>query len=78
MRGLLMEILDCLLNIVKEFKIKKTKKTGDLSISIRNYIYQNKLDKAYFAHDAEYADSKNLAKGTVSYKTLKERSGTRN
>ena len=76
MRNLLMEILDCLLNIVKEFKIKK--KTGDLSISIRNYIYQNKLDKAYFAHDAEYADGKNLAEGTVSYKTLKERSGTRN
>ena len=76
MRGLLMEILDCLLNIVKEFKTKK--KTGDLSISIRNYICQNKLDKAYFAHDAEYADSKNLAKGTVSYKTLKERSGTGN
>ena len=43
-----------------------------------NISIRTKLDKACFAHNAEYADSKNLAKGTVSYKILIDRSGTRN
>ena len=32
------------------------------------------LDKACFAHDAAYSDSKDLAKGTISDKTLKDKS----
>ena len=47
--------------------IKKFKETGDL-----NYIYETELNKACFAHDAAYADSENLAKGTVSDKILKD------
>ena len=47
--------------------IKKFKETGDL-----NYIYEAELNKACFAHDAAYADSENLAKGTVSDKILKD------
>ena len=43
-----------------------------------NISIRTKLDKACFAHNAEYADSKNLAKGTVSYKILIDRYGTRN
>ena len=31
------------------------------------------LDKACFAHDAAYSDSKDLAKGTISDKTLKDK-----
>ena len=33
-----------------------------------NYIYKGRLDKACFAYDAAYSDSKDLAKGTVSDK----------
>ena len=29
-----------------------------------NYIYKNELDKAFFAHDAAYFDSKDLTKRT--------------
>ena len=47
--------------------IKKFKETGD-----SNYIYETELNKACFAHDAAYADSENLAKGTVSEKILKD------
>ena len=36
-----------------------------------NYIYEKKLDKACFAHDAAYADSKDLAKRTISNKVFK-------
>ena len=36
--------------------IQKFMQTGDT-----NYIYRNELDKAYFAHDAAYSDSKDLA-----------------
>ena len=38
-----------------------------------NYIYKNQLDKAWFAHNAVYADSKDLAKKTISDKILKDR-----
>ena len=41
-------------------RIQKFKKTGDT-----NYIYKNELDKAFFAHDAAYSDSKDLTKRTV-------------
>ena len=44
------------------------KKTGDT-----NYIYKNELDKACFAHDAAYSDSKDLTKRTVADKILKDR-----
>ena len=40
---------------------KKFKQTDDLE-----NIYQNKLDKGFFAHDALYFESKNLAKRTIS------------
>ena len=38
-----------------------------------NYIYKNQLDKAWFAHNAVYTDSKDLAKKTISDKILKDR-----
>ena len=49
-------------------RIQKFKKTGDT-----NYIYKNELDKACFAHDTAYSDSKNLTKRTVADKFLKNR-----
>ena len=39
-----------------------------------NYIYKNELDKACFAHDASYSDSKDLTKGTVTDKILRDKS----
>ena len=41
-------------------RIQKFKETGDT-----NYIYKNELDKACFAHDAAYSDSKDLTKRTI-------------
>ena len=49
-------------------RIQKFKETGDT-----NYIYKNELDKACFAHDAAYSDSKDLTKITVADKILKYR-----
>ena len=49
-------------------RVQKFKGIGDLY-----YIYKNKLDKASFHHDAAYADSKYLAKRTVSDKMLRNR-----
>ena len=46
----------------------KFRETGNLK-----HIYKNELDKACFAHDAAYSDSKDLAKRTISDKILKER-----
>ena len=43
-------------------RIQKFRQTG-----------KNELDKAYFAHDAVYSDSKDLAKRIVSEKILKDR-----
>ena len=37
------------------------------------HLYRNELDKACFAHDATYSDSKDLAKKTISNKILKNR-----
>ena len=51
---------------VKNFKnLEKT--------SILKYLYRNELDKAYFAHNAAYSDSKNLTKRAISDKVLKEK-----
>ena len=49
-------------------RIQKFKETGDT-----NYIYKNELDKACFAHDAVYSDSKDLTKRTLADKILKNR-----
>ena len=48
--------------------IKRFRKTGHLK-----HLYRNELDKACFAHDAAYSDSKDLAKRTISDKILKDR-----
>ena len=58
--------MDHLLNINKEFK--SFKETGDT-----NYIYKNELDKACFAYDPAYSDSKDLTKRTVAGKILRNR-----
>ena len=52
---------DHLLKIVKEFR-----ETVKLT-----HLYRNKSDKAYFAHDAAYSDSKDLANRTISDKFRK-------
>ena len=49
-------------------RIQKFKKTGDTK-----YIYKNELDKACFAHDAAYSDSKDLTKRTVADKILRNK-----
>ena len=49
-------------------RIKKFKETGDA-----NYIYKNEIDKACFAHDAAYSDSKDLTKRTVADKILRNK-----
>ena len=49
-------------------RIKKFKETGDT-----NYIYKNELDKACFAHDPAYSDSKNLTKRTIADKILRDK-----
>ena len=49
-------------------RIQKFRETGNLKD-----LYKNKLDKACFAHDAAYSDSKDLAKRTISDKILKDR-----
>ena len=42
-------------------------------ISNLKHFYRNELDKARFAHDAAYSESKDLAKGTISDEILKDR-----
>ena len=49
-------------------RIQKFKETGDT-----NYIYKNELDKACFAHDVAYSDSKDLTKKTAADKILRNR-----
>ena len=49
-------------------RIQKFKETGDT-----HYIYKNELDKACFAHDAAYSDSKDLTKRNVADKILKNK-----
>ena len=49
-------------------RIQKFKETRDT-----NYIYKDELDKACFAHDAAYSDSKDLAKRSVADKILRNK-----
>ena len=49
-----------------EQRIQKFKETGDTN-------YKNELDKACFAHDAAYSDSKDLTKRTAADKILKNK-----
>ena len=49
-------------------RIEKFKETGDT-----NYIYKNVLDKACFAHDAAYSDSKDLTKRTIADNILRDK-----
>ena len=49
-------------------RIKKFRETGSL-----RHLYRNDLDKACFAHDAAYSDSKGLSKRTISDKILRDR-----
>ena len=49
-------------------RIQKFRETDTLK-----YFYGNELDKACFAHDAAYSDSKDLANRTISDKILKDR-----
>ena len=49
-------------------RIEKFKETG-----YTNYIYENELDKACFEHDKAYGDFKDLARGTVSDKVLRDK-----
>ena len=49
-------------------RIQNFKEIGNLK-----HIYKNELDKACFAHDAAYSDSKDLAKRTISDKIMKDR-----
>ena len=46
-------------------RIQKFRETGNLK-----HLYRNELDKACFAHNTAYSESKDLAKRTVSDKTL--------
>ena len=48
--------------------MQKFKEPGD-----SKYIYQNKLDEAYFQHDIAYEDFKNLLKKTASDKVLRDK-----
>ena len=47
-------------------RIQKFMQTGDT-----NYIYKNELDKACFAHDAAYSDSKDLTRRTAADNVLR-------
>ena len=49
-------------------RIQTFRETGDT-----NHIYKNELDKACFAHDAAYSDSKDLTKRTIADKIQKNR-----
>ena len=49
-------------------RIQKFRETGNLK-----HLYRNELDKAFFAHNATYSESKDLAKRTISDKILKYR-----
>ena len=48
--------------------IKKFRETCNLK-----HLYRNELYKSCFAHDALYYDGKDLAKGSISDKVLKDR-----
>ena len=56
------------LNLKQLGLIQKFRETCNLK-----HLYSNELDEACFAHDAEYSESKDLAKRTISDKILKDR-----
>ena len=49
-------------------KIKRFRETGNLKL-----LKRNELDRACFAHNAAFSNSKDIAKRTISDKTLKVR-----
>ena len=49
-------------------RTQKFRKAGN-----SKHLYRNELDKACFAHDAAYSDSKDLEKRTISDRILKDR-----
>ena len=49
-------------------RIQEYKQKGNLK-----HLYKNELVKACFVHDAEYSDSKDLTKRTISDNILKDR-----
>ena len=49
-------------------RIQKFRETDNL-----RHLYGNELDKACFAYNAPYSDSKDLAKRTISDKILRDR-----
>ena len=49
-------------------RIQKFRETDNLK-----HLYRNELEKACFAHDAAYSDSKDLENGIISDKILKDR-----
>ena len=54
-------------------RLNKFRETGNFK-----HLYKNELDNACFAHDAAYSDSKDLAKRTISYMTMKDKAYARN
>ena len=48
-------------------RIQTFRETGNLK-----HLHRNKLDKACFAHDAAYSDSKDIVKRTISDIILKD------
>ena len=49
-------------------RIQKSRETGNLK-----HLYRNELDKACFAHDAAYFESKDLPSRTISDNIVKDR-----
>ena len=64
-------LVDHLLNIAFTKHRERIKKF--IGTSNIKHLYRTELDKACFAHDAAYSDSKNLAWRTISDKILKDR-----
>lgn len=62
-QNLVIVLVKHLLNTMRRFKRKKIKKSGYI-----NFLYQNDFDKACFAQDAVYADSKVLTKSAFQIK----------
>ena len=49
-------------------RVQNIRETGNLK-----HLFRNELDRACFAYDPAYYDSKELAKGTILDKILKDR-----
>ena len=60
---------------METYCVSCNKDIGDKLREIGNLenLYRNEFDKACFAHDAAYSDSKSLPKKTISGKILKDR-----